>query len=835
MFGLALLTLRARAGSFIASFIALFFGASIVLACGGLLETGIRLDTPPVRLAAAPIIVTGDQFYPEHARLSAADASAIASVPGVQKVVPDVSFPAALVQDGRQVGDAVSGHGWQSTQLGPYEFIEGHEPVHGEVAISQDMAEHSGVRTAQMITLIVNGTTEQFRVAGIVQRSGAASAVFFAPNETTRLLGYDTVDNLGVLLNENASVTETTGLIQQKLANSKISILTGNARGQAEFADAKPSQETLIVLAAVFGGIAIMVAILIVGSTLGLSIQQRLREIALLRAIGALPSQLRRMIVAETLVVALLAGALAQYVGAPLGQWILTQLSDAGVVSSQIVFHQGWIPLAAAGGIGLLTALTAALVAAKTATKVRPVEALEHSFAPRRWASWPRIIVAAVFMAGGIALGVVTLRLLHGPVAASTIPGMAILWAIGFALIAPAVASVLVALLSLPVKLIGGLSGYLAALNLRARPLRLASVLIPIMLTTGIATALMYMQTTLATSAQRTFAQNLKADAVVVSTGGGLPLATVDVVGRAPNVGAASALTTSSGFFVNDDGTLPEDADADTLSIQGLTAGGASATTAYHVAQGDLANLHGSTVAFTVAQARGLNKQLGDTVAISLGDGTLVQPKIVALFDLPPGYETVLMPADVVAQHSGTGLISQVLVAKASGVSTDQLLRSLDTLAVQHPGVRVASSDELKTLFNQGEQTGVWITYLLAGMIVGYTVISLVNSLILSVMERKREFALQRLTGATKGQIITMMTIEGSMTAVAGALFGTVIATLILTPFAMGLKDSPWPEGPLWIYLTVVGFTTLLTLCTTILITAAALRGKPVETVGSRE
>ena len=57
MFRLALRTLRLRKGGFLATFVAAFLGAVIVSACGGLMETGIRADAPPQRLAAVPIVV----------------------------------------------------------------------------------------------------------------------------------------------------------------------------------------------------------------------------------------------------------------------------------------------------------------------------------------------------------------------------------------------------------------------------------------------------------------------------------------------------------------------------------------------------------------------------------------------------------------------------------------------------------------------------------------------------------------------------------------------------------------------------------------------------------
>ncbi|MEU9009364.1 hypothetical protein AB0D12_06170 [Streptomyces sp. NPDC048479] len=66
MMRLALRTLRFRKGGFLATFVALFFGTVIVLACGGLLETGIRNNVPPERLAGASLVVVGDRSYELH-------------------------------------------------------------------------------------------------------------------------------------------------------------------------------------------------------------------------------------------------------------------------------------------------------------------------------------------------------------------------------------------------------------------------------------------------------------------------------------------------------------------------------------------------------------------------------------------------------------------------------------------------------------------------------------------------------------------------------------------------------------------------------------------------
>ena len=114
-------------------------------------------------------------------------------------------------------------------------------------------------------------------------------------------------------------------------------------------------------------------------------------------------------------------------------------------------------------------------------------------------------------------------------------------------------------------------------------------------------------------------------------------------------------------------------------------------------------------------------------------------------------------------------------------------------------------------------------------MIVGYTLISLVNALVLATAARRREFALQRLIGSTRGQVVRMMGIEELIVAIAGTALGTLIAAATLVPFNVALQGSPTPAVPAWIYLIVIATATMLALLATLFPTAIALRARPVE------
>jgi putative ABC transport system permease protein len=150
------------------------------------------------------------------------------------------------------------------------------------------------------------------------------------------------------------------------------------------------------------------------------------------------------------------------------------------------------------------------------------------------------------------------------------------------------------------------------------------------------------------------------------------------------------------------------------------------------------------------------------------------------------------------------------------------------------PGVAVADRSVLTAAHGQQQQTQAWVNYLLVGMIVAYTAISVVNTLVLATSRRRREFALLRLTGSTRAQLLRMVTMEGVLIAVVGVVLGTAVSTTTLVPFSVAAADSVTPSGPWWIYLAVVGAAATLALGATLLPTWGALR-TPAATAAAHD
>ncbi|MFI5697017.1 ABC transporter permease [Kribbella sp. NPDC051586] len=815
----AIRTLRHRKSGFIATFVAVVFGTAIVMACGGLMETGIRSNVDPQRLAGTSLVVSGKQSHlrpgqedatplPERVGVPVDLLAKIRSTQGVSSAIGDYTFP-AFATGGSSIAE---GHNWSSAALAPYHLSAGHAPRSGEVVVA------SG-KVGRHLTLLINGEPKSFTISGIAPT--ASTHAFFSDDDAAEL-----VRNPGRYADVGVQVASGTNLDEVKKRLQKVdgnlTVSQGVDRGLAEHPDAESQKTALIAVAGSFGGIAAMTMMFVVASTLALAAQHREREFALLRGIGTTPGQVRRMILGEALLVSLPAVAVGVIPGTFLGRFLFDQLSTHGVASPVIEFSQGWIPFAAGAGAAVLAAVGAGIIAARKSAKIRPVEALAEASLQRKWFGWIRLLFGLLFLGGGLALLIVTATVMTGPLAASTAGPSILCWAIGVALLGPFWTKAVLAFWRWPVQALTRVNGRLAIRNLSARSVAMSAAVMPVMLAVGISTANLYMQTTQVHASSEAFTRDLRADAVLVSDAG-LSSTVLEQVRATPGVASASAFVRSIGA-VDEPRNAPFDEDG--APVIGVDAQGADGTAPVRLTSGSLAGLTGSTVAIPDYMATKTGRGVGSEVTMTLGDGTTVKLRVVATFAAERGYETIIMPASLVAAHTTDGLTKQILVRATPGADVRP---GLAKLAAAHPSVQVADRSTLVAANAEDLQTQAWVNYMLVGMLIAYTAVSVVNTLVSSTLRRRREFALQRLTGSTRFQVLRMLWTESTLVTLAGVTLGTAIALACLLPFSAKVSTSAIPTGPLWIYGVIVAAATILTFASTLLPATTTLRHAPTQ------
>ena len=435
MLRFAILSARGRLGTFTGALLAFFAASVLAMAWGMQLESILRTHPPVERYAAAAAVVTGrqdighdhDVLLTERARVSSALATRLASVPGVRAAIGDVSVP---VRIGNRTAVA---HGWSSTALTPYVLTAGRAPTRpGEVVTGYPAP------LGERVPLASTDPTAAATVVGVARPRHPVSqqtAIFLTDAEATRLAGDPgRVDAIGVLAGPGVD------LARLRAAAGDVQVLTGKARGQAEYPELQKTQTTLVPVTAAFGGLALFIAMFVVASTLGLSIQQREREIALLRAVAATPGQIRRMIAWEAAIVALIGSAAGIWLGVRLGHALGHALVRHGIAPENFALHTDWLPAAAVIGCAMVTALLAVLAAGRRAAKVPPTLALTDAAVEPRLLGPGRIVGALLALAGAVPLFIVATTTSTPETAAATSEMSAIFLVVAVAFLGPIVA-----------------------------------------------------------------------------------------------------------------------------------------------------------------------------------------------------------------------------------------------------------------------------------------------------------------------------------------------------------------------------------------------------------
>ncbi|WP_424861031.1 FtsX-like permease family protein [Streptomyces sp. MMS24-I29] len=822
--GLARAAVRFRPAAFVGTFVALLLAAAIVSACGILLETGLRASVPADRYAKAPVVVAADQrvhmtvgrgesevdvgaLVPDTARLPESLVDRAASVPGAATAIGDVGYPV------RRDGAPLTAHGWGSAALTGTRLITGEAPRTGEVVVPAG----TGARVGDTLALDTPAGTGRFRVSGTAdapattKNDTGTGTVWFGDREAVKLSGHPgRVDAIAVLA---APGTDTAALADRVRASvgrtAGARVHTGDDRGGVEDPGLANAEELLIALGGSFGGVATTVAVFTAAGTVALSVGQRRREFAMLRAIGATPGQLRRAIACESLLIAPLAGALGCLPGTVLAHWWFGQLRDKGAVPEAVVLHVSWLPLSIATATTMLTALAAGYFAARRPSRTEPGLALAQSAVEQPPYGWIRTPLGLAALVGGIALAGVA-GAGSGEDAANAALGVVMLFMLAVGLLGPLIARLCAAVIGLPLRGAGA-SGSLAAANSRTNSRRLASAITPIVLAMAFSSTLVFMHT----SEERVIAHQQR-DAVVadhvVTAPGGLASDATARAAATPGVSTAVGLLRTSVLVTVGSGDERMMRNAPAQGVIG-TGDALTGLQDLDVRTGSLDGLRPGTVAIDTTLADSAGRTTGDRLELRLPDGTRASPKIVAVYGRGLGTGLVTLPAADLETRVTAPYASELLVR-----ATPAAARKLAALGTVTDASGYAAARDRDREFN------AWANTVMAAVLGGFAAVAAVNTLVMTVLDRRRELTLLRLVGSTRRQIMGMIRWEALLVTVAGAGLGTAIALATLNPMMKGLTGEP-PYVPPVLYGTFVAVTLGLGLAAATIPARAALRG----------
>jgi putative ABC transport system permease protein len=819
MLGLAVVSARGRIGTFFGAFVTLAASAVLVTAWGMQLESMLRVHPPVERYAGAAAVVTGQQsvgtrdrvLLNEPARVSSELSTRLAAVPGVRAAIGDVSVPALIG------GRPVVAHGWSSAALTPYVLTSGHAPFGPDEVVT-------GYRTAlgTQAVLASSEPAHPVTIVGVARPLHAVSlqtAIFLTDAEATRLAGHPgTVDAIGVLAGPRFDVARL------RTAAGGAAVLSGDARGLAEYPGLQRARTTMIPVTAAFGGLAMFIAMFVVASTMGLSIQQREREIALLRAVAATPSQIRRMVAWEAALIGLVGSAAGIWPGIVLGHALGHGLVQHGIVPPNFVVKADWPPAAAALAGGVMIALLAVLAAGRRAARVSPTLALSDAAVEPRLLGPGRIIGGMLALAGALPLFAVSVTTRDLQTAAPTSELTAIFLVVAVGFLGPVTARTAARLVGRPLAACSPVGGFLASANLGAATRRFSSAITPLVLAVAVCCTLLFSTTTIDHAIAQQTQAGLTGNLALTSRGPGIPAAALTDVRSTPGVRSAVALTPTM--------LGPSLGDSDHLIPAQVLDGGQGGGLDVGVSAGTLTALHGDTIALGQDRADAARAHVGSRVSIMLGDGTRTHATVVAIYTRQLAFGDALLAPELATGHQTSPLLGTVLI---SAESPTRVAHRLQALATLFPGMQVSDHDSLIAASDPERELNRWLGPLFVAMIFTFTAIAVLNTLTMIGLRRRRELALLRLVGGTSRQVRSLARWEAALIIIIGLGLGLAITATALLPLSHALSGNLRPSVPTRPLAAILGTSALLALVGLALPTRRALRGRPVEAMAVGE
>lgn len=727
-------------------------------------------------------------------------AGGIARSEEVAVAVAERRFDVRVMDGDRVLGDAVDGAsdgaGWSSFALGSTALVEGRAPSGtAEVVLPRSY----GRAVGDTVTVLTAGAEWTMTVSGVTDGQDVLVPDPLAGETATG------VSVIGVVAAPGTGAADVDDLVRDS-AGPNAEVFTGADQSamDTEFDESGNWVGTQLLI--LVGALSVFVSVFVVSTTFTFQVAVRRRELALLRAVGATPGQVRRMLLGEAAVV----GAAASLVGAVLGVggafllggWMV----DLGLLSRHWEVRSVALPVAASVPIGVATAVTGVLSASRRGARIAPLEALRPETTRTETVPRRRLWVAGAAAVLGAVLAVATAR---GDMeqAVSYALGAAPALVVALAVAAPAYLPRLVGLLP-------GRSPLADLLRAEARTgaRRLASAMLPALLISALAVTMLGQADTLGAAVDEHSRGDIPGEALVRGPDGGNGLTDLALERTREHAEGEVNSTLSTGVYV--DGRWVESV--------GLHRNAPPAGTAWA----------------SPATATEFGWEEGDTVDLTWRDGTTGRvPVTVGPF--PPELEMwaeLALPHDLAREHDpGTFTTS---------VSFDPQDADALSAALADQGSEVGLTSRV---IDEGVAEEMRLVRLFAVILLvlslGYTAVSLANSLSLSTSARRRDLALLRVTGVHRRQVLGLLTAESALVGAIGLALGALVSLPGLFALTWSLRDEFDPRrGPAevavhlpWADLGAVSAACLVIGILAALVPAArAMRRSPAAMVAER-
>ncbi len=792
MLRVTLSNLRAHKRRLIATFAAVALGVAFlsgVLVQTATLQQGFD-DMFDTESASVDAVVRSDRTLTDdmdetiRPRIDAGLVDEVAALPGVRAAHGDVRGTAIILdEDGDQLGTfgpPQLGLTWiDDPALSPYRLDAGRAPVGAdEVVIDAASAERGDLAPGDRTTVLTPDPVPVTVVGtarfGSQDSQGGVTAALFSPAGARAHLadGAAAVDHIVI---DAAEGTSQSALVRdvRAVVGDDTETLSGEAF-RLENRDAVDDvmgflRPTLLA----FALIALLVASFSIYNTFAIIVAQRTREAALLRAIGAGRAQTLRAVLAEALLVGLVASTVGVGLGIGIAALLGTLLGQGGLALGNALVLA---PATLVGCVAMGTVVTAlcALGPAVRASRITPMEALRETAVDRTGASIGRLSLGGLLAAGAVALVATGSSGDEMGLAAAGV-GLGV---VALAVLGPAFAGTVGRVLGAPLRL-RGVTGDLARQNAIRNPLRTASSSTALMIGVAVVALFTVLGASLRSSLDRIVATSFGGDLVASAGMGdiGFDPGVAQEIAALPEVDAAAGFASAPVRLDGEDELLGVSDPAQVERVLDLG-----------VVEGAIADMTGPSIAVSRDEAEDRGWRLGSTVPYELLDGTTGDLTVRTIFTETDFAPPLLAETAFVQGHGAPVEDFMVAIDLAPGVGIEEGRRAVEAAVADIPTIDVQDKDEFADAIGAQINQILVLVYGMLALSIVIALIGIANTLSLSTFERTRELGLLRAIGQGRSQTRAMVRWESVVIAVFGTTLG--LATGIAGAWALATSTG---------------------------------------------
>lgn len=727
-------------------------------------------------------------------RIDASLLDEVADVDGVAVASGDVwGFAQVVDTEGEPVGNPGAGPptvgaNWpEKEELNTWTLVEG-SPPRGDrdVVLDKGVADDAGYTVGDRATVLVQGAPLDVTVTGIARIGGAdspggATFTMFTTDAAQRYVGeVGKFDSISIAGDEGVSQRELVDRLDAVLPDG-LEAVTGGTVTQENQDAMREGLSFFNTFMLVFALVALLVGGFIIFNTFFITVAQRTRENALLRAIGASRRQVLGAVLLEALGIGLVASAIGLVAGIPLAAGLKALLAAFGfpIPASGVVLATSSAVIAFSAGV--IVTVVAAVSPSRKAAKVPPVAAMRDvAVGSTGYGSKQRIFVGLAIL--GLGAAALLYGLFGDPGNALAIVGLGVLLVFfGVAALGRTVALPLSRVIGLPLPRLRGIAGQLARENAMRNPKRTAATASALMIGVGLVTFITIFAASTKASFSNTVDEAFTGDFIATSgqngMGGVSPEFTTQV-NELPEIEVAGGIRAG---LAEIDGSpqqvlAPSPEVFDLFDVEPV-AGSPDDLDANSIAVFD-----------NVADDKGLS--IGDRVPMDFTETGPQDLTVAMIYGDNAAAGDWLLGTDAFAANFPDQKDVQVFMKKAAGVSADDALAAVEGVAADYPGVDVLDQTEYKE-----EQMGfvdqmLGLVYAMLALAIIIALLGIGNTLALSIVERTRELGVLRAVGMTRKQLRSTIRWESVIIAVQGALLGLVIGVFFGWALVTALEDE---------------------------------------------